>query len=86
MNVSPLPDEEPILWKQIIPKAVHDMRTPLSTMRTSIEILRALAPDSDQHRKVMGILEAQVGLITDHLETLLVNPGLFLSSKVAAEE
>ncbi len=68
-------------WKQIVAKAVHDMRTPLSCMRTTVEILRLLPTDSDQRRGVIGSLETQIDLIARQLELLMASPESFLVKK-----
>ncbi len=70
--------DNPLPWKQIVAKAVHDMRTPLSTIRTSLEILRMLPPDSDQYGKMLGILDSQVKEISGQLETLMTTPESYL--------
>lgn len=62
-------------------KAVHDMRTPLSCMRTTVEILRLLPTDSDQRRGVIGSLETQIDLIARQLELLMASPESFLVKK-----
>jgi hypothetical protein len=78
MNLSKKPSEEPLAWKQIVGKAVHDMRSPLSTMRTTLEILRMLPPNSDQYGKMISMLDSQVNVISGHLETLINCPETFL--------
>ncbi|RYD34786.1 MAG: hypothetical protein EOP85_19540 [Verrucomicrobiaceae bacterium] len=43
-----------------VAKALHDMRTPLSCMRTTVEILRMTQGNAEQQEKSLGLLEAQM--------------------------
>lgn len=70
--------EEALPWKQIVGKAVHDMRTPLSSMVTTLEILRLLPADREKSLKMIGLLDRQVEELSRQLETLVANPSAFL--------
>lgn len=72
--------EDALAWKQIVAKAVHDIRTPLSCVRTTLEILRMLPADSEQHRRMVGVIDTQVDQISGQLERLLVSPESYMSS------
>ena len=52
--------EEPLPWKEIIAHAAHDMRTPLSCMSTTLEVLRMLNSSSEQDTRMIEILEKHV--------------------------
>lgn len=62
-------DTQPSL-KTIVAKSVHDMKTPLSCMRTTLEILRLTAGDADRQAKSIGILDAQINELNGILEKL----------------
>ncbi|RYD78682.1 MAG: hypothetical protein EOP84_13955 [Verrucomicrobiaceae bacterium] len=62
-------DTQPPL-KAIVAKSVHDMKTPLSCMRTTVEILRLTAGDADRQAKAIGILDAQINELNGILENL----------------
>lgn len=70
---SPFPPE----WNEIIASAVHDIRNPLSSMLTTLEILRHLTAGSDQAAKVIEMLDRQVTTVSDQLERLLRDPASF---------
>lgn len=65
-------------WEQMVLKAVHDLRTPLSSMRTTIEVLRMLQAPSEKSAKLLGMLERQVLEISEGLERLATDPQSFL--------
>ena len=46
-------------------------------MRTSLEILRMISPDSGKYETVMEMMDKQVDELTRHLETLLNNPAVY---------
>ena len=71
-----MPDNFP--WREVVAQAVHDFSTPLSTMRTSLEILRLTSSDPEAAAKAIGILEAQIDLLTTQLVALRDNPGSIL--------
>ena len=80
LNTSKTATDEPP-WEKIVERAVHDMRTPLSCMRTSLELLRMLPAGSEKHAKVLGILNAQLDLLGGQMEALLARPESFLFSE-----
>jgi len=55
-------------------------------MRTTVEILRMLPADSEQHRSVIGTLESQVDLLAGQLEILLARPEAFLVTPAGERE
>ena len=71
-----MPEDFP--WREVVAEAVHDLSKPLSTMRTSLESLRLTSSDPETAAKVIGILEAQIDLLTAQLVALRDNPGSFL--------
>lgn len=77
VNTPENPQEEPLPWKQIVAKAVHDMRTPLSSMVTTLEILRLLPADREKSLKMISLLDRQVEELSRQLETLVTDPAAF---------
>jgi nitrogen-specific signal transduction histidine kinase len=69
--------EAPMPWKQIIGSAAHDMRTPLSCMRTSVEVMRMLAT-SEQDTRMMDILEKQIDTLVEQVDDLVNNPQAYM--------
>lgn len=57
--------------------AVHDMRTPLSSMRTTLEIVRMLNGQSERTAGLVDKLDKQVLEIAAHLERLQKDPGSY---------
>lgn len=78
VNALENPQEEDLPWKQIVAKAVHDMRTPLSSMVTTLEILRLLPADREKSLKMIGLLDRQVEELSRQLEALVANPSAYL--------
>lgn len=62
----------------ILRAAVHDMRTPLSSMLTSLEILRQLSQGSAPAIKCIELLERQVMTLSEQLDCLLRDPASFV--------
>lgn len=58
-------------------QAVHDMRTPLSSARTAVEILRLTIPSSEKSDKVLAMIDKQLELLTGQLATLMDDPSAF---------
>lgn len=81
MNSPEILSNDALPWKQIVAKAVHDIRTPLSTMHTTLEILRILPAGSSEHGRIIGILETQVNDIAGQLEILIADPESFLNGR-----
>lgn len=73
------PQEIALPWQDIVDKAVHDMRTPLSTLRTSLEVLRMLPQESEKRPRLMTILDEQVDEMTSLLNLLATQPVSFLA-------
>ena len=68
---------ETIPWESVLAKAVHDMRTPLSSMRTSLEVLRMVAGDPEKSERLLMLMNKQVDEMAGHLDTLARNPRSF---------
>jgi K+-sensing histidine kinase KdpD len=66
--------DESLPWKQIVAKSVHDMRSPLSCMRTTLEILRMTSGGAEPQTKLVGIMDTQIDELTAQLDMLLKNP------------
>lgn len=66
--------DESLPWKHIVAKSVHDMRTPLSCLRTTVEILRMTSSGDERQAKLVGLLDVQIDELTAHLEKLLHHP------------
>lgn len=64
-------------WAQILANAVHDMRTPLSAMRVTLEVLRITTSDTEGSSKLVGMLDNQVNELAEMLEILVKNPGAY---------
>jgi signal transduction histidine kinase len=67
--------DEELPWKNIVEKSVHDMRTPLSCLRTTVEILRMTSGNDERQLKLVGMLDVQIDELTSHMERLLHHPG-----------
>ncbi|MCU0748456.1 MAG: hypothetical protein MUF13_02810 [Akkermansiaceae bacterium] len=78
MTATEIFDESEVPWPAVVARAVHDMRSPLSTMGTSLELLRMLPPDSDKRSRIMQILDEQVAEMTMLLNQLSTHPQAFL--------
>ncbi len=68
---------DPLAWPEIVSKAVHDMRTPLSSIRTTLEIFRMVGGGSEKEMKLIGVLDRQVDELNALMETLLNDPAAF---------
>lgn len=74
MGISERSKDELLPWKQIVAKSVHDMRTPLSCIRTTLEILRMTSEEGERQSRLLGVLDAQVDELASQLEKLLKSP------------
>ncbi len=54
------------------------MRSPLSTMTTTLAVLRMAAADPAKSEKLIGILERQTEDLTEQLNRLLSDPESFV--------
>lgn len=63
-----------IPWEEVLGKAVHDMRTPLSGMKTAIEVLRLAQGDPDKFSRIIAMMERQTTELTGLLERLEKDP------------
>ncbi|QJE95665.1 histidine kinase dimerization/phospho-acceptor domain-containing protein [Luteolibacter luteus] len=63
-----------IPWDEVLGKAVHDMRTPLSGLKTAIEVLRLAQNDPDKVSRVISMMERQTAELTGMLERLAKEP------------
>src|SRR4051794_11779229 len=80
MSSTPLPDDV-LPWEKLVAKAVHDMRSPLSTITTTLAVLRMTIHDPTKAEKLMGIMERQTGDLTEQLNRLLQDPVSFLENR-----
>ena len=71
------PNQASLPWEELVAKAVHDMRSPLSTMSTTLAVLRMALADPAKAEKLMGILERQTRDLTEQLDRLVNDPGSF---------
>jgi signal transduction histidine kinase len=74
----PESSEEILPWKKLTAKAVHDMRTPLSSLRTSVEILKMISHDPEKTARVISLLENQVEELSQQMERLVKDPASFV--------
>lgn len=82
-----MPDEETAImnasssaelpWGEILEKAVHDMRTPLSSMRTTLEIIRMLNGQCDRTSSLIDKMDKHVLELASQLERLRSDPASF---------
>lgn len=59
---------------------MHDMRTPLSGMKTAIEVLRLAQGDPDKVARVIVMMERQTAELAALLERLARDPGSYRGS------
>lgn len=77
MNQSNEPGDKSLPWDEILLTAVHDIRTPLSSMLVTLEVLRDLHGGSEPSAKLIAMLDRQVMGVSDLLERLLRDPASF---------
>lgn len=70
--------DESLPWKEIVAKSVHDMRSPLSCLRTTLEILRMTSGGAEPQTKLIGIMDTQIDELIVQLDTLLQNPAVIV--------
>ncbi|GEM_PF-1404966 len=85
MDTSDPAGSDELPWKKIIKCAVHEIRSPLSSLRTSVEILKMNRLDDEQSQKVMTMMNRQIEAISDQLEALVARPRTFLDTPVSHE-
>jgi signal transduction histidine kinase len=78
---NPPRSDESLPWEQLVAKAVHDMRSPLSTINTTLAVLRMAIHDPGKAEKLVGVIERQTGDLTEQLNRLVNDPGSFASMK-----
>lgn len=83
MSAAPPSPTEGLPWEALVTSAVHDMRTPLSSIFTTIEILKLLEP-SEKALVLLGKLEQQSRELSDQLERLVRDPLSYSKSPSAA--
>jgi signal transduction histidine kinase len=66
-------------WQELVAKAVHDMRTPLSGMKTAIEVLRLAQGDPDKVARIISMMERQATELAGLLERLAKDPESYRS-------
>lgn len=64
-------------WEEILEVAVHDMRTPLSSMRTTLEIIRMLNSQCDRTSGLIDKMDRHVLELASQLDRLRNDPGSF---------
>jgi len=67
-------------WKRVVKTAVHEIRTPLSALCTSIEILKMDRLDTEQAHKMLMMMNLQIDAISGELDTLLNQPAAYLEN------
>ena len=75
-------------WEKIVRQAVHDMRTPLSSMLTTVAVLRQVQVTSSvspQVERMMDMLERQVQTLSGQLVRLHDSPESYLKIEESAE-
>ena len=81
MSQPPDSDSVTLPWEKIVRQAVHDMRTPLSSMLTTVAVLRQLQATSTippQWERMIDMLERQVQTLSGQLVRLQESPASFL--------
>lgn len=83
-------DSDPVAlpWEQIVRQAVHDMRTPLSSMLTTVAVLRQLQATSSvppQWERMIDLLERQIQTLTGQLVRLHETPESYLKKEESSE-
>mgnify|MGYP003577100482 CR=1 FL=1 len=76
-------DERGIPWPQVVNKAVHDMRTPLSAMKTTLEVMRLSKDDPEKAAKLIAMLERQTNEISGLMHRLVEDPGSYIGTVTA---
>lgn len=76
-------DERGIPWQQVVNKAVHDMRTPLSAMKTTLEVIRLSKDDPEKAAKLIAMLERQTNEISGLMNRLVEDPGSYAATVTA---
>jgi hypothetical protein len=82
------PDPVALPWDKIVRQAVHDMRTPLSSMLTTVAVLRQLqatAAVPSQWERMIDLLERQIQTLSAQLARLHESPESFLKLEDRAE-
>lgn len=88
MSQPPDSDSVTLPWEKIVRQAVHDMRTPLSSMLTTVAVLRQLQATSTvppQWERMIGMLERQVETLSGQLVRLQESPDSYLKIEGRAE-
>ncbi|RYD61475.1 MAG: hypothetical protein EOP83_16920 [Verrucomicrobiaceae bacterium] len=83
-------DTDPVAlpWDKIVRQAVHDMRTPLSSMLTTVAVLRQLQTTSTvspQSDRMIDMLERQVQMLSGQLARLQESPESYLKAEGSAD-
>ena len=71
------PSNKPLAWDEIVPVAIHDMRSPLSSIRTTLEIVRMLNSQCDRTSGLIDKLDKQVLELAGLLERFQNDPASF---------
>ena len=88
MSQPPDSDSVTLPWEKIVRQAVHDMRTPLSSMLTTVAVLRQLQATSTvppQWERMIGMLERQVETLSGQLVRLQESPESYVKIEGSAE-
>jgi signal transduction histidine kinase len=75
-------------WEKIVGQAVHDMRTPLSSMLTTVAVLRQLQATSTvppQWERMTDLLERLIQTLSGQLARLHESPESYVKNEERAE-
>lgn len=84
-SFDPVPVDEQ-QWKKIVKAAAHEIRTPLSSLRTAVEILKMNRLDQEQSEKLMAMMNRQIESISGQLDALVNRPATFLEPTTISHE
>lgn len=74
-------ESDAVPWEKIVRQAAHDMRTPLSSMLTTVAVLRQLQSTSTvppEWERMIDLLERQIHTLSGQLGRLYDSPASFL--------
>lgn len=86
MDASDPANGEELPWKKIVASAAHEIRTPLSSLRTSVEILKMNRLDEEQGQKLMTTMIRQIESISGYLDLLVTSPATFIAPANVSHE
>lgn len=71
--------EEPLPWERIIARSTHDMKTPLSSIRVTLEVLRMTCAGSEAHLTLLAMIDSQVNDLARQVDTLATDPAAVIA-------